>query len=356
MRSKTAIIGQSNAILSNGFVHHLAQTEGIEIGNMGRLGASPSILLPYFASRSFFAGHAFAIFDLAISDQGFLWSQAIDPYLIVQWLEYGIVQAHAAGCIPILLVIPHQAVISSEPDGPIPLLQQLYRSVALRNGALCFDLYDEVKRRGLGDPAALNAVYADPDHLSTGFAAEVSATIARRMQAVSESSIERFPAFAAVPAFDRLQLPTVPNTVNTMLVSSLLSGNFVTLSEGDSLSVPIGTADRIEGVLVDRAGSGGKLQIAGSETVVKAVGTPPDSSHSFVAQILPLLGSVADRHGVVEVSAVSAGTAATEPSWQSVNTVSSEVRIAELIVQRRPSALSFMRPVFPPHLRTTDWI
>lgn len=354
MPSTIAVIGQSNAILSGGFVHHLAAHPDVTIGAMGRLGASPSILLPYFATPDFFEGQDFAIFDLAISDQGFLWAQAIDPYLIARWLELGIARAHAAGCIPILLAIPHRAVIGA-PDAPLPLLQQLYRSVALRNGALCLDLLPEIARRAALDSEALGAIYSDPDHLTPAFAAEVAAVLAERIAAIAADPPQRVATLAALPAFDRVPIAAVPDARSEWLSSSLLSADFALLDEGEALSVPVGAIERIEGVLLDRIGSQGMLAVEGEERLVKAVGTPPDSAHGFVAQILPLLGTGRDRNGAVTLSAAPADAAVTEPSWQSVPAERTTLRVAELLVQRTATPVAYTRPRLPERWAGADW-
>jgi hypothetical protein len=336
-------------------VDQLAKLSGLEIGKMGRLGASPSVLLPYFATRGFLAGHDFVVFDLAISDQGFLWAGAIDPYQIVGWLEYGIARAHEAGCIPIVLVIPHRATISAAPGAPVPMLQQLYRAVAQRSGALCFDLYDEIARRAARDPGSLDEIYTDPDHLSPTFAAAVARAIANYIERVSDASIERIPSFAALRSFDRVPLGDREGVKSVLLESSLLSAKFASLYPGDLLDVRIGTAERLAGALIDRVGSRGKVQVSGTEKTVKTIGTPPDSAHSFVAQLVPFLGSVRDDNGVVRVGAADPATPVTETSWQEPSELQGDLRIAELLVERRASAVTFTRPIFSSALRRVNW-
>jgi hypothetical protein len=355
MNKRVAVIGQSNAILGHGFVHQLGRQPGVELGNMARLGASPSILLPFFATRDFFAGHDLAIFDIAIVDQGFLWAGAVDPYSIVRWIEHGIAHAHAAGCLPVLLAIPHRAVIPAEAGAPVPMLQQLYRSVARKHGALCFDLFDEIVRRSGGDGAALDAIYSDHDHLSEAFSTEVAERIVGMAERIPAEGIERQPRLGFLPVYDRIALSSAEGARAERLESTLLASDFAVLETGETLTVETGAVERVAGVLLDRAGSDGKLRLIGRETAVKAVGTEAESELPFVAQLVPLLGDLLDRDGSITIEAAEADAAVTEPSWQRKDGGDGKLRLSELLVERRAQLLNFDRPLLPPELRGTDW-
>jgi hypothetical protein len=355
MDSRIAVIGQSNSIISTGFVHQLARLGGIEIGNMARLGASPSILLPFFGDDSFFEGHEFAIFDLAIVDQGFLWAGAVDPYAIVQWLEYGIWRAHAAGCIPILLVIPHQAVIPPlSHSAAAPLLQQLYRSVAARNGAPCFDLFDAITRRVWRSPEAMPTIYSDPDHLSEAFSGEVAEQILRFITALRGERLRYVERSISLPSMARIPLGG-PDLRVEKRQSSLLSAEFCILHEGEHIDLPTGPVTRMHGALLNRAGSDGKLLVEGDEAMVKLLGTRPETDMAYVAQLVPFLTPIRDRDGQLRVGVAPAEAATTEPSWQAQDIVLNRVEIAELLVETGTKPLFFNQPLLPPPFRQTDW-
>lgn len=349
MKPRIAVIGQSNAILSTGFVHKLAAIEGLEIGNMARLGASPSILLPFFATPTFFAGHDFAIFDLAIIDQGFLWAGALDPYSIVRWLEYGIHQAHAAGCIPILLVIPHRAVIP--PGGladQVPLLQQLYRSVALHNDAVCFDLFESMCALARQSPAALDDAYADNDHLSQGFSALVAEHLTAFVDRFPRNSLATRTITVAQPVMERLRL--AESWTGNRIVrreSALLSSDFCVIAPGEIMALSTGPVARIHGALINRAGCTGMLRLDGSETMIKGLGTLRDSDHDFVAQAVSFLSTVHDGDGMVTLRIPDSIHTPTEPSWQAADEPEKALEIAELLVERATHPFSYPRPFLP---------
>lgn len=356
MAHRIAVIGQSNAILTHGFVNQLADRADIEIGNVARLGASPSVIVPLFGRIDFFEGHDFAIFDTAIVDQNFLWADAVDYYAIARWLEQGIVAAQAAGCVPILLSIPHSAVLPG-PVEPIwaPALQQLYRSVAARNGAACFDLYDAAARGIARDPAHRDLLYADPDHLTEGFVRETVDHLLGFMNAFREAAPATRRVRKVYTRFDAVPLATAPGARITHLSSTLLADDFAEIGEGEELILPVGPTPRIAALLIDRASSEGVLEIGGNIIVAKQIGTTPDSTHSFVAQLVPILTELHDRDGLVSLRAVAPDTPPTEKSWHPRETTRSSIRIARLLVERAPEIIEVEEPILPQTLRKTDW-
>jgi hypothetical protein len=356
MAHHIAVIGQSNAILAHGFVHQLAARAEIELGNVARLGASPSVIVPLFGGIDFFRGHDFAIFDTAIVDQNFLWSDAVDLYSIGRWLEQGIIAAQAAGCVPILLSIPHIAMLPGAGE-PIwaPPLQQLYRSVAARNGASCFDLYDAAARRILRDPANRDVLYADPDHLTERFVGEIVDHLLGFMNAYRDAAPASRAMRKAHIRFDPVSLATAPGARITHLASTLLADDFAEMREGEELVLPVGATPRIAAVLIDRASSEGVLALGGNITVTKQIGTSPDSAHSFVAQAVPILTELHDSIGTVSLKAAAPDTPLTEKSWHPREAARSSVRIARLLVERTPEIIEVQEPILPQALRKTDW-
>jgi lysophospholipase L1-like esterase len=356
MAHRIAVIGQSNAILAHGFVNQLAERAEIELGNVARLGASPSAIVPLFGRIDFFEGHDFAIFDTAIVDQNFLWADAVDLHAIARWLEQGIIAAQAAGCLPILLSIPHGAILPG-PGEPIwaPPLQRLYRSVAARNGAACFDLYDAAARGIARDPANRALLYADPDHLSEGFVRETVGHLLSFMNAFHDAAPPTRRVAKAYTRFDPVPLATVPGARIVPLASALLADDFAEIGEGEELVLPVGPTPRIVAALIDRASSEGMLEIGGNIAIAKQIGTTPDSTHSFVAQLVPILTELHDAGGLVSLRAVAPATPPTEPSWHPRAAARSSIRIARLLVERAPEIIEVEEPILPLNLRGTDW-
>jgi hypothetical protein len=68
MTIKCAVVGQSNTLTLNGFFKALNETENVEIVRTARLGASPSVIGPYYIDDDFFNGCDYCIIDFCVVD------------------------------------------------------------------------------------------------------------------------------------------------------------------------------------------------------------------------------------------------------------------------------------------------
>jgi hypothetical protein len=339
MSHRVAIIGQSNSILLHGYATQLGRHAEVEIGHMGRLGASPSILLPFFGTPDFFAGHDFCIIDTAVMDQGFLWEGAVDPYSISLWLAAGIQAARVAGCQPILLFIPHQAAVPDPAGRPhVPFLQQLYRAVALHNGAICFDLTDYLAELARSSPRRFAAAYVDSNHLSRAKSKEV----AERLVSLMDKARPRLLSRPAKPdlTFDRIAVAEhVDRGRRVARSSALLARDFAIIdADRPGIELPVGRANRVHGLLINRVRSGGRLAIEGAGRVIREIGTPPEPPLKLVGQLAVLQGRVGALGDVVSLTMAKPDEPVTETSWHEVPSDTFRAEISDLLVEsdRRP--------------------
>jgi hypothetical protein len=357
MAYRVAIIGQSNSILHTGFVAHLMRRPEIELGHMGRIGGSPSNLLPFFATPEWLAGHDVCILDIAVADQVFLWADAIDPATIAQYLGYALQMIHAAGCLPLVLIIPHKSVLPhAAGGGKVPFLHQIYRAVAARYDAMLLDLTEGLDDLGRRSPAALEAAYDDPNHLAEAVQHHVGDRIVALIAESASTSFERRRVSAAIPNFDRLGLTSLcPQAPAIMYLTSLYKARFTILAPGDRVELPTGQFDRLHALLVNRSQSGAKIVIEGNQTVVKAMGTTNERAQPFVAQLCPITTPVRDRNGIVALSLAHPNAAVTEASFDPLKDNSGHVEVSELLVERGWRTIDFDMPSLPPSLAQPSW-
>lgn len=357
MAHRVAIIGQSNSILQTGFVAHLMHRPEIELGHMGRIGGSPSNLLPFYAAPEWLAGHDVCILDIAVADQVFLWADAIDPATIAHYLGYALQMIHAAGCLPLLLIIPHKSVLPHVAGGgKVPFLHQIYRAVAARYEAILLDLTDGLDALGRRSPAALEAAYADPNHLAEAVQADVAERIVALIDEAANTALERHRVSSAVPNFDRIGLtglcPAAPAILHR---TSLYTARFTILAPEDRIELQTGRFDRLHGLLVNRSRSNAKIVIEGNQTVVKAMGTGNERSQPFVAQLCPVTTPVRDRDGMVALSLAHPNAAVTEASFDPLDDNGGKIEISELLVERGWRMIDFDMPSLPPSLARPSW-
>ncbi|WP_404713053.1 hypothetical protein [Sphingomonas sp. MMS24-J13] len=352
-----AVIGQSNSILQNGFVAHLKQRPEIEIGHMGRIGASPSVLLPFYAAPEWLAGHDVCILDVAIMDHIFLGAEAIDPASIAQYLGYAIQMIHAAGCLPLLLVIPRKSSLPCIAGGAkVPFLHQIYRGVAARHDAMLLDLIDGLDDLGRRSPAALDAAYGDPNHPAESMQRAIADRIVALIGEAMSTPIERRRVSVAIPNFERLSLAGLcPEAPGILQMTSLYRARFTVISPGDRLALATGHFDRLHALLVNRSRSGARLAIEGDRTVVKIVGTKNEREHALVVQLCSVVTPVRDRDGMLVLSIADRSVAVTEESCDPFEEEGGHIELGEILIERGWSAWDFARPSLPWSLARPYW-
>ncbi len=183
---KCIVIGQSNSIIQDGFVDHLKNSGKVELIKMARIGASPSLICPYFIREGFFQKSKFAIFDLMVIDQTYLWRGIGEMYSISKWLEYAIHRCKSEGCIPIFLMIPPKTIVPSIENPVRQILPAFYRAIAFDNGCPFLDMLDGLHELRMKSPEAFEAAYRDGNHPS----AHISSSIANAIIAFMDQAIE----------------------------------------------------------------------------------------------------------------------------------------------------------------------
>jgi hypothetical protein len=324
---------------------------------MGRIGASPSVILPFYAGVVWLAGHDVCILDIAVMDRVFLWSGAIDLVSISQYLAHAIRMIHAAGCLPLLLIIPHKSVLPHvSGSNEVPVLHQIYRAVAAQTNAMLLDLTDGLDDLGRHSPALLEAAYSDPNHISDAISNKVAARIVSLIDEAMHAQLVRHPVSAAIPNFERLSLlglcPDAPFVVHR---TSLYGGLFALISPGERLELQTGPFDRLHGLLINRARSGAKLMIEGDLTVVKAIGTKNERDVPLVVQLCSLQTPVSDRDGVIALSLAEPDAVVSEASCNPLDEHTGHVEIGEILIERGWEKHDFTVPMLPPSLAQAQW-
>jgi hypothetical protein len=357
MAHRVAVIGQSNSILRNGFVAHLMQRPGIEIGHMGRIGASPSVILPFYAAPEWLAGHDFCILDVGVMDNIFLGEGAIDPAAIAQYLGHAIQMIHAAGCLPLLLIIPRQPALPCVAGGAgVPFLHQLYRAVAAQNDAMLLDLLDGLDDLGRRSMALLDELYSDPNHPAEPLQRAIADRIVALIEEAASTPIERRAVSVPIPNFERLALTGLcPQAPAVLMTTSLFRTRLTQITAGDRLVLSTGRFDRLHALLVNRSRSGAKLVIEGDRTVVKVVGTRHERDQPLVIQLCSVVTPVRDRDGMLTLSIADRDMAVTEDSCDPFAEDGGHVEIGEILVERGWRTWDYTRPSLPWSLARPYW-
>lgn len=345
MKIRCSVLGQSNSILNDGYFDYFAKHPSIEITRHGRLGASPSLLAPYFCEDAFFKDAEYCIIDLCVVDQVMNWAQAVDLYSIAQWLEWLVHQARFAGCQPVFLLIPHEASVTTY--SPV---MHLYRSVAEQQECYFLDMaaiiHDEMKRTG--NPA--KHYYRDSDHPSPEISKRIAEVLADFLVNMSGHSQTVRKVAAYIRNFEKLDI--AQHATPEALVrrgNSLVKLDFIRLEENMVLEIPCGSIERISGFMINAAKSYRKLSIQGDRRIVKNVCINQNSGSSeFRPQIVPLMSPIRDYQGKITLSLAKNSEEVTEVSFSAkepTGQIPDSVEISALIVERTPSMINYSTSV-----------
>lgn len=167
MRMKYSVIGASNTLVRDNFIDQMREKfPQHEQVSLGRVGASTSVILPFFATDpAFFSGSQFCVVDVCVIDSGGYAKGVYDLATAEAMLRWFGHVSRAAGCEPIFLII-HTTHHLQAPRPRTSYFEMVHRVVAEEN-FLHIDVGKLVaaaaKASGL---SPTNACYDDPWHLN----------------------------------------------------------------------------------------------------------------------------------------------------------------------------------------------
>lgn len=252
---RVCVIGTSNAIYSDGYAAGIRDHRRVTYFEKHTIGASPSVIVPYFSSKVDFSRFDWVVIETTINDQNYLKYGSIRRDQIRESIEFGIAQAAACGCRTALMVMPTVPGLRGE---TIPRL--IYRKISTETGALLFDGFEEVD--GLN-----SMMFIDRFHIN-----KRSANLLGRKLASRLSSMRSMPLPYVLPKSYFYTRPL--QSIGRLKVSrsnSMLNADFVAMSYGDAAWVEAGPWDELAAVAYNAARS----------TAIVALGKEPSINKSL---------------------------------------------------------------------------
>ena len=193
-----SVIGQSNSIMANGYLPILLSNKTFSMTSSGRIGASPSVLGPLFATKTFFE-LSFCIFDFAVIDHILLSHNFLNHTDAIAYIEYSGNMARINNCEPIFLIIPLQWKLKGN-DGVL----QMYIETIKKNNFFYLDVRDLVKLRHSGASEA--ELYVDSAHVGDKLAHDIADSISRFFLSFEKSKLVLKTIKAKLPLFEVVNL------------------------------------------------------------------------------------------------------------------------------------------------------
>lgn len=306
---RVCLIGTSNSIYKDGYAGALQDDARVSTFVKYSMGASPSVIIPYFGSTIDFSQFDCVIFETAINDRNYHKYGSIGKDQIRRFLEWGIRAATEAGCHVALLVMPARKDMDRQ---TIPGI--IYQRIAVRTGATFLNGFDFIRTFASATERPLDSLFIDNFHIRKPIAYKLGTIlldkiVADRSRTISPSdnrdTYRRIEAAALSP--DAL-----------LRQNSLLSARFVALDRSSGpVQIKLLPGEAIIGLAYNAARSSGRIVLSSSgEKCVKNLTTKYfGSSKDLLLIACPLRQAIsAGADGLVQMRC---GTDKDEPTEQS---------------------------------------
>ncbi|WP_439922987.1 hypothetical protein [Nitrobacter sp. JJSN] len=339
MSTKVALLGQSNSILKDGFFNKfLEKHQPIEVTAMGRIGASPSLLGPYFAKESFFGGSEFCIIDMCVIDFSLLSGGAIGLYDISKWIEWVCHSAKRAGCEPIFVCIPVHPANHSE------LLISNCISLIERNEWFYLDVRGCIARLVERTGRTPGELYRDPSRPGPELSEAIADSLAQIIDEIRHTPMKAVSRTFPVSRFDVLNLQGLLSAAQANYLSSLLDFKGVRLERGKAYQLTVGGITGVSGLMLNSAACKGVLEINGDRKFYKNLRLRPYHPTRFEARLVPICKPLRDNGGLLKFSLVDSSIKESDITFHSAKTDednSGFVEIADIVVERGYDLLTY---------------
>jgi hypothetical protein len=325
---RVCVIGTSNAIYKDGYCGAIADDPRVSYFRKYCIGASPSIIIPYFAGKIDFADFDFVVFDTAINDSNYFKYGSIRKDQIRQFVEFGIHEAVRAGCRPALLVMP-----SLKRFAKPTMARIIYTRIAAENSAVFLDGFTFAGQLAAETGVELGSLFLDDFHLRKDIARQVGTLLVDQMAASRHTPLpgqlaqSRFYSIELAEHFPWLERST-----------SLASSRLVQL-QGTPMHLSVPPGHEVAGIVYNSAKTSGAIRI-GSD-IVKSLWTKYFNAPKNLLTIMaPVIAkNPVDASGRLAIQLASPEDAITEASrfehFAPPPSLSAVVEVETLIMRER---------------------
>ncbi len=329
---RVCLVGTSNSIYKDGYAAAIAQHPGITDFTKLSVGASPSVIVPYFLSDVDFTRFDIVIFDTAINDRNYYISKSIRKEQIREFLEWGIQKASKAGCRVGLLLMPTRTAFHKETISGL-----IYSKLANETGSLLFDGFENARSISQDFGCPTDILFIDDYHYLKPFAWRLGRdVIATLLEAKAAPVINK-----KLPDFYKIHLPSIPTQTPILRQTSIIERRFVGLQLGSRIDLPLGENDSIVGISINAANCYGNLKVYGTKTHIKSLTTQfTGSGKALQLIVVPFTDpDIKPRDGQIVLSMAEDDETCTEAgrferSKHDLSNVPKYLEIEDIIVRR----------------------
>lgn len=352
MTTRTAILGQSNSVLKEGFFNKfLERHQPIEMVSMGRIGASASLIGPYFAGPSFFRNAEFCIVDMCVVDYSLLSAGAIGLYDIVKWIEWIGHSAKKSGCEPIFVCIPVSNIELSR-----NVISNCI-SVFERNEWFYLDVRDCIAHNLKGGTGTPEQLYKDSSHPGVELSELIADGIAQLIGEIRSMPMVALDRTFPITRFEVINLQERLEARQAYYKGSLLEFRGVRLERGKTYELKVGNISALSGMMVNSAACKGVVEIEGDRKFYKNLRLQPYNPTNFEARLVPICKPLRDGEGVIRFSVVNGSMAESDTTFHSLKKPEDDlgfVEVSDVVVERGYDLFTY-RSTRPANGQVTRW-
>lgn len=257
------IIGTSNSIISNGYTLGIQKFPSINNLEKNSIGASPSIIIPYFASKIDFTSYDWLVIDTAINDRNYYIYKSIEAKQIREFLEYGIYRAIEKNCIPLLLLMPSRKAFNKE-----TISGSLYHKIAKEYNVPIVDGFEFTRQYASQNNISIHNCFKDDFHLKPEIAFELGQVTANFMTSYKGN----MPNSPKKSEFRVCRLAEISRAFMTRR-NSLIQREFAVIDDGMELEIKVKPGEKVYGLTYNCANSYGNLHINSNPPTIKPLTT-----------------------------------------------------------------------------------
>lgn len=299
---KYSVIGTSNTLGKDSFVEQLRERyPQHEAVSLGRVGASPSVIIPLFASDpSFFSESRFCVIDVCTYDAGAIVNRQFDlttAEMILRWFGH---TSRANGCEPIFLLL-HTIHHLQTPTKRAAYYDMVKRVIS-EGGYLFIDgsaiIAEGCRRSGV---SPVHGGYDDPWHMNAETLADIASVLGWFFDSDPHQSPARISVSASIPNFRTVRTSDqAPPKQRRQRRSSAMTFDGVFLPLSKKLRVDIG-GGAIIGALLNVSSTHCMLRLRGNGEALISLEFTTYSNWSFEARAVNFSKRIEAERGVIEL-------------------------------------------------------
>jgi hypothetical protein len=319
--------------MHGGYFSQLLSMGNIKMTGSCRLGASPSVIGPYFLNSTMLHSANFCIIDCCIMDYTLLVRSLCTEEDVDQWVDWIVQKSLFEDCQPIFVLIP----IDFYADKPFKFFD-LYYKIINKRGLFYLDVRDLVRMLCAQTGRPPEVFYADGAHPGDELSTLMAVTLDKFISGYSSIHHEIRDMVAVRKEFRVINLSRSSSDEfeRVQYTSSLLDFRGIRLYEGQTCVVQTTPFVRLHAVMINAAKSRKKIRILGSDAVYKNLNVKSyNATASFEGRLVPISGKIADLDGSVTIS-IANDSVTSESSLLSSETFDGDidyVEISDLLIE-----------------------